>query len=70
MFEHDRDAARRIPGSGEAYPYGDAAKRSDGKIERHADAAHRPAQHHPLAMQIDDAKTLVSRFIRGGKAHG
>ncbi len=56
--------------SAKSRPDGDAAECRDRQIQRHAHAAHRAAQHHALAMQVDDAQALVGRFVGGGKAHG
>ena len=69
MLEHDGDGARRFAGFA-AQADGDAAEGRDRHVERHAHAAHRAAQHHALAMQVDDAQPLVGRFVGGGKPHG
>ena len=40
-----------------------------GKFKRHAHAAHGAAQHHTLAMQVDDAQLLVGRLVGGLETH-
>ena len=48
----------------------DAAKGGDRHVQRHAHAAHRTAQHHAFAVQIDDAQTFVGGLVGGFETHG
>ena len=69
VFEHDRDFGGRLFGFTEETDR-DAAKRRDRHVECHADAAHRAAQHHALAMQVDDAPLMVGRRVGRLETHG
>ena len=69
MLEHDGD---RAGGSSSlcGQPDGDAAESGDRQIQRHAHAAHAPADHDAFAMKIHDAPVLVGRRIGGLKRTG
>jgi hypothetical protein len=68
VFERDRDKRRRL-GRG-IQPDGDAAIGGDRQVHGHPHAGERTAQHHPFAMQIDNAQAFVRRFIGGRKTRG
>ena len=70
VLEHDGDDGRHGSAGFANEPDGDAAKGRDRHIQRHAHAAHRPPQHHALAVQIDNAPALIGRFVGGFKTHG
>jgi hypothetical protein len=42
---------------------GDAAIGGNRQIHRHPHARERAAQHHPFAMQIDNAQAIVRRVV-------
>jgi hypothetical protein len=68
MFERDRDKRRRL-GCG-IEPDGNAAIGGDGQVHGHPHAGERTAQHHPFAIQIDNAQAFVRRVIGGRKTRG
>jgi len=65
-MSRDRDKRRRF--FRRVQSYGDAAIGSDRQVHGHPHAGERAAQHHPFAMQIDNAQPFVRRFIGGRKA--
>ena len=64
MLEHDRDRAWRFAGR-RLHADRHAEIGGDRQVDRHLDAAHRPAQHHPLAGELDHAHALVGGAVAG-----
>ena len=68
VFEHDGDGG----GNGVCFrdqTDRDAAEGGNRHVQRHADAAYGPPQHHALAVQVDDAEAFVGRVIGGLETH-
>jgi hypothetical protein len=73
MLEHHRGGGRLIA-FGRAGAHTDAVKFGDRHADVHADAAHRAAQHHAIAVEFDcpalSVGAAVARGIRTGRAKG
>ena len=68
MLEHDRDGAG-LPIVRRLDPDRHAEIGRDRHLDRHLDAAHRPAQHDALARELDQAHALVGGPVVDREPH-